>query len=212
MLWTLIIWAYRISIPTIYKRSRQSGGREGGRIWDIYPNILGYSSETHLKLKSHKVSFIHDICFRNPIVLPIVLRLGNCNVSYGQTIPSEFAFKMCFGRTSHTHNDHVSDKTTYHEIWFELFQLLLQAINFSQIFFTYCTLGLTYSSQPLQFLLSLDRNNKLRHMCWISNCTHYNVWDEITYPFPNFNGAMWLKLSHVSKRGQWASWNNSTVQ
>ena len=24
---------------------------------------------------------------------------------------------------------------------------------------------------------------------WISNYTHYSVWDEITYPFLNFNGA-----------------------
>ena len=24
---------------------------------------------------------------------------------------------------------------------------------------------------------------------WISYYTHYNVWDEITYPFLNFNGA-----------------------
>ena len=24
---------------------------------------------------------------------------------------------------------------------------------------------------------------------WISNYTHYNVWDEITYPFLNFNSA-----------------------
>ena len=24
---------------------------------------------------------------------------------------------------------------------------------------------------------------------WISNYTHYNVWDEITYPFLSFNGA-----------------------
>ena len=24
---------------------------------------------------------------------------------------------------------------------------------------------------------------------YISNYTHYNVWDEITYPFLNFNGA-----------------------
>ena len=24
---------------------------------------------------------------------------------------------------------------------------------------------------------------------WISNYIHYKVWDEITYPFPNFNGA-----------------------
>ena len=24
---------------------------------------------------------------------------------------------------------------------------------------------------------------------WTNNRTHYNVWDEITYPFLNFNGA-----------------------
>ena len=24
---------------------------------------------------------------------------------------------------------------------------------------------------------------------WISNAIHYEVWDEIIYPFPNFNGA-----------------------
>ena len=24
---------------------------------------------------------------------------------------------------------------------------------------------------------------------WISNYIHYEVWDEITYPFLNFNGA-----------------------
>ena len=23
---------------------------------------------------------------------------------------------------------------------------------------------------------------------WISNYIHYKVWNEITYPFPNFNG------------------------
>ena len=26
-------------------------------------------------------------------------------------------------------------------------------------------------------------------LTWISNYIHYNVWDEITYPFLNFNGA-----------------------
>ena len=24
---------------------------------------------------------------------------------------------------------------------------------------------------------------------WISNCNHYEIWDEITYPFPNFDGS-----------------------
>ena len=60
---------------------------------------------------------------------------------------------------------------------------------------------------------------------WISNYTHHKVWDEITYPFPNFNSCtvevwewisniishiaghvitypmLWLKLIHVGKRG-----------
>ena len=60
---------------------------------------------------------------------------------------------------------------------------------------------------------------------WVNNYTHYTVWDEITYPFPNFNGStieVWewisnfilqsivhvitylhligLKLIHISKR------------
>ena len=29
---------------------------------------------------------------------------------------------------------------------------------------------------------------------WISNHMHYKVWDEITYPFLNFNGATMLKF------------------
>ena len=38
---------------------------------------------------------------------------------------------------------------------------------------------------------------------WISNYIHYKVWDEITCPFPNFNGAIievweWIRnLSHT---------------
>ena len=55
-----------------------------------------------------------------------------------------------------------------------------------------------------------------------SNYIHYNVWDDITYPFPNFNSGaveVWkwisnyracdylstlrLKSIHVSKRGYW---------
>ena len=62
---------------------------------------------------------------------------------------------------------------------------------------------------------------------WISDYIHYNVWDEITYPFLNFNCAtvdvykwisscilhftgacdylsmLGLKSNHVSKRGYW---------
>ena len=37
---------------------------------------------------------------------------------------------------------------------------------------------------------------------WTSNYTHYKTWDEITYPFPNFNGCAvevgeWIILSHT---------------
>ena len=51
-------------------------------------------------------------------------------------------------------------------------------------------------------------------LTWISNYIHCKVWDEIIYPFPNFNGfhptlywiwnylsMLWSKLNHVSKRG-----------
>ena len=35
---------------------------------------------------------------------------------------------------------------------------------------------------------------------WISNLIHYKVWDEITNPFPNFNGAtveVWEWISNL---------------
>ena len=42
-------------------------------------------------------------------------------------------------------------------------------------------------------------------VAWISNYTHHKVWDEITYPFPNFNGAAvevweWINnfISHLT--------------
>ena len=41
---------------------------------------------------------------------------------------------------------------------------------------------------------------------WISNYTHYKMWDEITNPFPNFNGATvevweWISnfIPHITK-------------
>ena len=36
---------------------------------------------------------------------------------------------------------------------------------------------------------------------WIINYIHYNMWDEITYPFPNFNGAtveVWKWISNFT--------------
>ena len=49
----------------------------------------------------------------------------------------------------------------------------------------------------LLYALSYEKLIKMRLKCtnktlvpaWISNYIHYKVWDEITYPFPNFKGA-----------------------
>ena len=37
--------------------------------------------------------------------------------------------------------------------------------------------------------ISLYQHGLLLMPGWISNYNHYNLWDEIIYPFPNFNGA-----------------------
>ena len=44
---------------------------------------------------------------------------------------------------------------------------------------------------PIYCVLSgFDTSSISTHsLAWISNRTHYKVFDEITYPFPNFNGA-----------------------
>ena len=47
-------------------------------------------------------------------------------------------------------------------------------------------------------------NNTTLCMCnthwriWISNCIHYEVWDEITYPFQNFNGCSVKVCEYIS--------------
>ena len=38
-------------------------------------------------------------------------------------------------------------------------------------------------------MMILKCTNKTLIQAWISNNIHYKVWDEITYPFPNFNDA-----------------------
>ena len=43
-----------------------------------------------------------------------------------------------------------------------------------------------YTAQHLGPLLLLRVN-----LAWISNYIHLKVWDEMTYPFPNFNGSRW---------------------
>ena len=41
----------------------------------------------------------------------------------------------------------------------------------------------------------------------VSNHTHYKAWDEITYPFPKFNGTVeiweWLRYSPYILLGMW---------
>ena len=37
-------------------------------------------------------------------------------------------------------------------------------------------------------VLYLDPFNKIALSAWISNHIYYKVWNEITNPFPNFNG------------------------
>ena len=39
-------------------------------------------------------------------------------------------------------------------------------------------------------------------LVWISNYLHYNIWDEITYSFLNFNGAT-VNLSHTLLLDMW---------
>ena len=40
-----------------------------------------------------------------------------------------------------------------------------------------------------EILKSHDIGLPISIPAWISNYAHYNVWDEFTYPFPNFNGC-----------------------
>ena len=44
---------------------------------------------------------------------------------------------------------------------------------------------LYYDGTPVALLLKYINFNP----AWISNDIHYKVWDKITYPFLNFNGA-----------------------
>ena len=41
----------------------------------------------------------------------------------------------------------------------------------------------------LSYHQTFQRWNSWWNPTWINNYIHYNVWDEITYPFLNFNGA-----------------------
>ena len=61
----------------------------------------------------------------------------------------------------------MSDKQTHRSYSMETFRQVWLFEAWNPIYLTGLTLILT----------------------WISNYTHYRVWGEIAYPFPNFNGA-----------------------
>ena len=42
--------------------------------------------------------------------------------------------------------------------------------------------------QPVLWKYVNDFTDLVKYL-WNSNYVHYRIWDEITYPFPNFNGA-----------------------
>ena len=47
---------------------------------------------------------------------------------------------------------------------------------------------------------------KIRYAAWISNHMHFIMWDEITYPFPNFNGGtveVWEWISDFIPHYTW---------
>ena len=71
----------------------------------------------------------------------------------------------------------------------------------SETFIPVLILQHDYTSIILPCLLGSIINNKdylIRP--WINNHIHYKVWDEITYPFPNFNSAtveVWEWISNL---------------
>ena len=61
--------------------------------------------------------------------------------------------------------------------------MLLKGIFYGNITAILVTIHEAMTTYPAMTVGDL-RSNRV----WISNYIYYNVWDEITYPFPNFNG------------------------
>ena len=59
-------------------------------------------------------------------------------------------------------------------------------------------------ARPRRLFLMMSLKTYLRSLlAWISNCIPSKVWDEFTYPFPNFNGAtveVWEWISNFVPR------------
>ena len=70
--------------------------------------------------------------------------------------------------------------------------MVLLILEVSQYLYGYNYPQITPCMVPLQNLTSWGPfywHSLTLIPAWISNYIHYKVWDEITYPFPNFNGV-----------------------
>ena len=63
-------------------------------------------------------------------------------------------------------------------------QLVMMLIVYEYSLFRPCWCIKTWTA-----VAAFTKNGLTLIPAWISNYIHYNVWDEITYPFLNFNGA-----------------------
>ena len=72
-----------------------------------------------------------------------------------------------------------------------LFAIFLSLSNFqSQYFLLVRVTNSAFSPRPRLLIWDHFYQHDLTLIpAWISNYSHYNVWDEIIYPFPNFNGC-----------------------
>ena len=57
------------------------------------------------------------------------------------------------------------------------------------LFYTFNYDSFLRKTDQMHIMSCNTKKKKLIPPAWISNHIHYKVWDEITYPFLNFNGA-----------------------
>ena len=133
---------------------------------------------------------------------------------------SKFILKILFyNLNSISNNQNVSQSMS--KFWVILLHFTRRVDNF-------VVTGSTAWKWQHWLLLHLYQHGLTLIPAWISNYTHYNRWNGITYPFLNFNGCavevkelinnsiphfvkdvirnvsmLGLKLNHVSKRGHW---------
>ena len=121
---------------------------------------IGYLSETHLKLKSREISFVHNICLKNPIVLDFCTQHGSITVvlcvkfqndwTNATNVMDErdfarFEFEMSFDwishiasgssgivRPRHKTDNQIYDKLLYFKCYAELVIFLHSVVVYSQ--------------------------------------------------------------------------------